>query len=1147
MVRPAAVVTQMTDTTRAKHIADADDSLATADHPPMPSPGALPPAQHDPFEPDFAPVIRSKIQPPALRSTTLTRQRLIDRLHEATASRVTLIVAEAGYGKTTLLADFAARSGQRTLWYRLDPTDADAITWTNYLIAACRELMPHFGRATQALLAQVGAAGPPNHVFVASLIDELRQLGEAPTLLVLDDFHAVDSSSEAREIVERLLRDAPPWMHLVIAARRRPTLRFGRVEAMGNLAAIGTDDLRFEVSETHDLFADRYNMPLEDDVLEIVDHRTRGWAASLQLFYGSIRNKPLSAARSLASLLSGAESPIYDFLAEEVLANVPAEVEALLVRASILDRVLAGHAVELWGEGSRRPTTARVNAWIEEADHLGLLSRSSESSDARQIHPLLRDFLGRRLRSQMDREAIAVMHVRLARAVQRSDPLTAARHFLEAGEDLEAMRCLGGSVMQTMGSGQWGVASDLIDRLKGVPADPAVAAIQSRRYIEEGDLDRAARLLAGVDATNAPADVRAVFRHAKVSLGWRSGDRELIFSTLDEIRADDETPPILRDIFQVFFDASPLSLQPVPFAALSRRMEQMSRRQAEAGHTYYAAISLHNAAVAAQAAGEPTDAIRLGHAALAAYENLSASPSEMYSTHAVLAGCFLELGNRPRAEHHINVGTSTGKEHGDVLAELAFLCAVTGQRERAMRMLEGARVLQRHGLSDIQGITIGLRVEAFLSIASHPEQALELLAQIPDERPLDVGDTLNRLSLEALAHFMARRPHEAVLKAQLGLDRARQVSATSTEAKLRLVLAISISDREGIKAGISDAAKRGELGLLEAADAIGRALNHVQPVPPELLDSMRAWPERWLPVLRRELETGNSATGRVAARLLDEVGAFDDVVRLRAYAKTYGRKTRPDEDLGFKLARRVAPQLEISDLGRVVLKVGHREVALSKSRRKAAALLMFLITRPRFTATREQVLDELWPDADPLSASNSLNQSLYFLRRDIEPWYEDGMSVDYVHFEGDLVWLDADLTKVQSVSFLQAVRDTRRVAGGTSTASATLAAYTGRFAPEFEYDEWAMGWRQRLHAEFLELAAGTMDQLESSGDLSDARDIASHVLEVDSSAREIEQRLVRIYWRLGARSAASAQYDHLASLDRADGLEPPSLRDVTGR
>jgi DNA-binding SARP family transcriptional activator len=171
---------------------------------------------------------------------------------------------------------------------------------------------------------------------------------------------------------------------------------------------------------------------------------------------------------------------------------------------------------------------------------------------------------------------------------------------------------------------------------------------------------------------------------------------------------------------------------------------------------------------------------------------------------------------------------------------------------------------------------------------------------------------------------------------------------------------------------------------------------------------------------------------------------------------------------------------------------------------------------------------------------------LYFLRRDIDPWYEDSLSIDYVHFEGDLVWLDADLTRVQSASFLQAVRETRRVARGGSMAAATISSYVGRFAPEFEYDEWALAWRQRLHAEFLEMAAATMDQLEGSGELSGARDVAAHVLEVDSTAREIEQRLVRVYWRLGARSAALAQYAHLVSIDRADGLEPPSMSEITG-
>src|SRR5512141_716270 len=160
MFRSAVVGAPMTDTK-----AHATDTFGSSNLPPT--------ARAEP-DSDFAPVIRSKIQPPPLRSTTLTRQRLIDRLHEATAARVTLLIAEAGYGKTTLLADFAARSGQRTLWYRLDSTDADAITWTNYLIAACREVDPSFGTATIRLLEQVGAAGPPNQGLVASLIAELR-------------------------------------------------------------------------------------------------------------------------------------------------------------------------------------------------------------------------------------------------------------------------------------------------------------------------------------------------------------------------------------------------------------------------------------------------------------------------------------------------------------------------------------------------------------------------------------------------------------------------------------------------------------------------------------------------------------------------------------------------------------------------------------------------------------------------------------------------------------------------------------------------------------------------------------------------------------------------------------------------------------
>lgn len=360
------------------------------------------------------------------------------------------------------------------------------------------------------------------------MLGELPKLGEAPTVLVLDDFHAVDDSSEARAFLARLIKDAPPWLHFVISSRRRPVLELARLAGMGEVVEVTTDELRFTGDETERLFAQSYGLPLDADVLRDVEKRTQGWAASLQLFHGSVRGKPSSAVRALAKSLSGASNPIYDFLAQEVLNNLPNDLEDFLVRVALLDRIVAAHVVALFAE--RRglaPSLDQAHRWIDECDRLGLLSRASQQTEARHLHPLLRDFLVRTLIQRHPPDSIRRMHLGLARAVAGSEPLLASRHFIEAGDKVEAMRCLGRSVMLTMGSGQWGVASSLIDRLGGVPADPPVAALRARRLIEEGDLPGAAALLADVDITDAPPDVRAVFRHAKLSLGWRTGDRDL--------------------------------------------------------------------------------------------------------------------------------------------------------------------------------------------------------------------------------------------------------------------------------------------------------------------------------------------------------------------------------------------------------------------------------------------------------------------------------------------------------------------------------------------------------------------------------------------------------------------------------------------
>ncbi len=1104
--------------------------------------GQVGPGRVEPGQVEVAPLIRSKIQAPALRSSTLSRQRLLDRLADAVAARVTLVTAEAGYGKTTLLADFAAHAGLRTLWYRLDSTDADHVTWTNYLIAAGREVAPDFGRATLSLLAQLPTGGPPKSAYMASLIGELPQLGEGPTLLVLDDFHLVDANADVRELVGRLVEQAPDWLHLVISSRRRPSLEFARLAGMGELTELNTDELRFSPSETERLFADGYEQPLEADVLRDLDRRTRGWAASLQLFHGSIRGRPAAAVRALARSLSGAKGPIYDFLAEEVLANIPADLADFLVRAALLERVLAAHMVALLADSSRPRTVAEARSWIEDADRMGLLTRTSETSEARQLHPLLRDFLIGQLEQRFDADDIKQMHLRLARTISDSDPLTACRHFIEGGEHGEAMGCLGASVMLTMGSGQWGVASELIDRLEGVPADPAVAAIRARRLIEDGDLTGAERLLLGTDISASPPDVRAVLRQTTLSLGWRTGDPKLLHVTLREIEADPETPAILHDIAQVFVDASWMAGTPTALPVLGRRLVAMARTQQEAGHDFYCAISLHNATVAYLNAGDYEAALGAAQDAMRAFDALSFAAPERLSTESLVTICRLETGESlGPLDHQLGAG-ATPKEFADVPAELAVACLVLGERQQALELISRAETRHREGRSDVLGVAITEVAKALADLPSHPALAVGLLQTPTFEGPLDLGHTLARKAVLAQSHLLGGDPESCLTVAEPALEEARLRCARRAETRLALLVALARRDPEKLRLAIGEANSSGRLALLELADPICDALDLLIPLPTSLEASIASSPKRWLPALRRQLDRGDVLAGHVAAQLLDGHGEFIDVGRLRAYAKTY-RRRGASSAVGVELARRTSPRLRVHDLGRVTLDVGGRVVALSGMRRKPASLLMYLVTRPQFTANREQVLDVLWPDADPASSSNSLNQSLYFLRREIDPWYEDDVAAGYVGFEGDVVWLDQALTSADSVDFLAAARLPREPAALPDILR-LIRMYFGHFAPEFEYEEWAINWRSRLHSTLLDLANSSVDALVRAGNLAGARDVAIASLAIDPAASDIERRLIWLYWQLGATSAARAQHQHLARREESDGLEPTSLVDI---
>lgn len=295
--------------------------------------------------------------------------------------------------------------------------------------------------------------------------------------------------------------------------------------------------------------------------------------------------------------------------------------------------------------------------------------------------------------------------------------------------------------------------------------------------------------------------------------------------------------------------------------------------------------------------------------------------------------------------------------------------------------------------------------------------------------------------------------------------------------------------------------------------------------------------------MRDQIATASGDGGLAAARLLDAIGDRSDIQRLRAYARRR-RRLSGATSLGRRLARRLADKVYIEDQNRVSIHVGERLISGATIRRKVLALLCFLLTKPEMASTRDQALEALWPDLDPLDAVNSLNQTVYFLRRVLEENYVDDLSPGYLHHDSDLIWLDRDLVASRS----NQCRNLIKTLPVTPTPDQVLnlaREYAGRFAMDFEYEEWAAPYRDWLHASFLEVVERAVTSDMETGHFGRGINLARRLLDIDPSADQVEVSLLRLYRASGAHAAAAEQYGHYAGVIRDQlGLEPPPLESL---
>ena len=382
------------------------------------------------------PVLATKLFIPTPRPKIVIRQRLIDRITEGFHRKLTLVSAPAGFGKTTLVSEWAAVCGHPAAWYSLDDGDTDPARFLRYFINAIQMVSPGTG---QGILGLLDSPTPPavDNLLLA-LINEISNLKNR-IVLVLDDYHLVNSGP-VNDILKFFMEHQPPAIHLVITTREDPGLPLARLRAGDQLTELRAVDLGFTLEETADFLNRVMDLQLPEEDISILENRTEGWIAGLQLAAISLRGHKDPAG--FIQGFTGSHHFVLDYLIGEVVRQQPDTVRTFLLCTSILDR-MCGPLCDALLE-SKAGTGQEILLSLEQSN-LFVIPLDNERKWYR-YHHLFADLLREQLRlnppsfaslpiEMTEGEIEAELHIRASQWYEESGlPVEAFQHAAAAGD-----------------------------------------------------------------------------------------------------------------------------------------------------------------------------------------------------------------------------------------------------------------------------------------------------------------------------------------------------------------------------------------------------------------------------------------------------------------------------------------------------------------------------------------------------------------------------------------------------------------------------------------------------------------------------------------------------------------------------------------
>ena len=1060
-------------------------------------------------------VVYTRLMPPRLPRRWLRRPRLDRLLANAVEYPVALVSASAGYGKSSALASFAARGGWPVIWYSMGEGVADPLVFLLHLTHACRALTPHAGERTIGLLEQHSQGTQAWTQALDALINDLTRMLDDETILVLDDYHVVDDQPEIGALVERLIMQAPPQLHLLLSSRQWPQLAsLPILQARGELFVVEEHDLAFTQDEVATLFEVDDDDHATVSQAAQVSEQTGGWPIALQMMWQSAQSRTDEERRKAqdggapASAL-GAASPSQDvlfaYLAQEVLAAQPDEIQSFLLRTSVLAELAPA-------------TCDRVLGVSESAERLrGLYRRglflTAIGADQYRYHPLFHAFLQQRARAALT--DWAELHAQAAAYYREVGAGESVLYHLSAMSDNDGVAAELARLAQS-----WideGRSITLIDWLDHLP--PAALVAHPELLVARGDAER----------------LLARFEDALKSYAAAERRYAALHDPAGQSRA-------LKGQAQIYLD----TVRPAPASDLLRRAykllppDQLGARVA----------ILRRIAENRLNGGNPGQALRLYRLA----ERMSGEPQTDPRV-------FLRLGQLNEAreflERQLNDDRTTiyarsAEAHREPTLLLSQICALLGDQAAALHYAQEGLDAARQLGSALSEAVAHIRLGHALQLQSPPDitaanghylQAMALADAFTVQRSKAAG----YLGM-ALLHGFHGDLDAARAAVREGLTIVERTGDTWTAARMWTALGAIGASAAAPEAGewLEEAWRRQvqcgdiysqavvQLSLSIWHHRSGR-LDKAQHYARETL--RHAYRGGYAGLLTRPTLFGPRdrmalVPVLLAGRTLDAKG--DGALRLWAHellAQFFPAIATDDATQTYH----PGSTLRIQVLERLRVWRGGDEVeARAWQRKKAQQMLALLLTNRHRWLLREQICDWLWADDSEADAETQFKVTLNALNAVLEPARPPRTPPFYIRRQGgayrfcppDGVWIDV----VEFERQLDAAR--KRVAAGEGDSAEVheqlalaLSLYQGDYLGDYLYEDWTREERERLSNRYLEAATLLAELLLKRGQLSESIRFCEGILARDPCWEDAYRLLMRAYSRQGNRRQALATYE----------------------